>query len=144
MIPTLWQTAYESTGLALQADRYAVPHGNDAGEESRAFKYQPIVLEYAVGVFIRLAFHNLTLPEYVVRDQKASASEARTSFFKNLRIVGFIDIIKDDVELSIQTLQNFQGVALMKSGPRRDLSSLKPVSGQGKISLLDFGEEDFS
>ncbi len=82
-----------------------------------------------MGVFIRLAFHNLTVPENVVRDQKASASEARTGCFENLRIVGFIDIIKDDVEFAIQTPQNLQGVALVKSGQRGDLSSLKPVFG---------------
>ena len=82
-----------------------------------------------MGVFIRLGFHNLTVPENVVRDQKASASKARTGFSENFRIVGFADIIKDDVELSLQTLQDFQGVALMKSSPRGDLSSLKPVFG---------------
>src|SRR5579885_437985 len=88
------------SNLFFQRDRQSVANGKDRREEIFGVVELAVELENGFGSGVRwIFFCHAAAPKHIVGDKEASLPKARGDQAKHARVVIFVDIIKDDVEL---------------------------------------------
>ena len=64
-----------------------------------------------VGASVGILFRDAAAPQNVVGDEQAALAQARRDQAQHARIVVFVDIVEDDVELLLLFGKKFQRVA---------------------------------
>ena len=84
----------------LHTHGQAVTQGQDGGEEFRhGIEAFVELLNGAGGLLFGIRLGNTPVPQDIICNEQATAAQARTHQIQHSRIVFFINIVKDDVEL---------------------------------------------
>ena len=81
----------------LYANGYSITYGQNRSKRVFGVIHQPVELENGTCTFIGIRFRHLAAPQDVVRYEQAATLQMGERDAKYARVIGFVDVIEDDV-----------------------------------------------
>ena len=127
--------------LQPDADRHPVAQGDDCREQLLGGVDQPVVGEDPRRVAVRFVVEDLAAPEHIVTDQESAFSEAGHGLPESPGILVLVDVVENDIELTLDLVDELQGIAHEERNFVGDLAAMEIGLGVLRIIRVPVGAD---